>query len=103
VLRPIVHAALHVLVPGAVAGLFWRARWLRAWGVLVLTNLVDVDHLLADPLFDPNRCSIGTHPLHTWPAVALWAALAAWSPTRLVGAGLCIHMLLDAIDCGFMG
>jgi hypothetical protein len=92
-----------VLVPGAVAALFWRARWRRAWAVLVLTNLVDLDHLLADPLFDPNRCSIGTHPLHSTPALVAWALLAAWPPTRLVGVGLCIHMLLDGIDCAFMG
>jgi hypothetical protein len=71
--------------------------------VFVLTNLVDLDHLLADPLFDPNRCSIATHPLHSGPALALWALLAAWPRTRLVGVGLWIHMLLDGIDCAFMG
>lgn len=102
-LRPILHAALHVLVPGAVAGLFWRTRWQRAWLILALTHLVDLDHLLADPLFDSNRCSIGTHPLHSGAALVLWTVLAAWPPTRLVGVGLWIHMILDGIDCGFMG
>jgi hypothetical protein len=76
---------------------------LRAWVIMALTNLVDLDHLLADPLFDPNRCSVGFHPLHSLLAQFVWVGLAAWRPTRLVGVGLLIHMFLDAIDCTFMG
>ncbi|MDJ0865280.1 MAG: DUF6122 family protein [Myxococcota bacterium] len=101
-LRPIIHGLLHFAVPGAVAWLAWRDRWRRAWLIMVLTNLVDLDHLLADPLFDPNRCSIGFHPLHSWPAQVVWVALAIWPRTRIVGVGLLIHMLLDATDCAFM-
>jgi hypothetical protein len=37
--------------------------------------IVDVDHLLADPIYDPNRCSIGFYPLHTTPAIVIYAAL----------------------------
>jgi hypothetical protein len=92
-----------VAVPGAVARLAWREVWLRAWLIMAATNLVDLDHLLADPLFDPNRCSIGFHPLHSWPAQGVWVGLALWPRTRLIGVGLLIHMLLDAIDCTFMG
>jgi len=76
--------------------------WLRAWLIMVATNLVDLDHLLADPIFDPDRCSIGYHPLHSWPAQLVWVGLAVWRPSRLIGVGLLIHMLLDAIDCAFM-
>lgn len=101
-LRAVLHALLHLAVPGIVARLAWRKVWLRAWGVMVLTNLVDLDHLLADPLFDPNRCSIGFHPLHSWPAQVVWLGLALWPRTRWVGVGLLIHMALDAIDCTFM-
>jgi hypothetical protein len=85
-----------------VARLGWRDRWLLAWGVMVAVNLVDLDHLLADPLFDPNRCSIGFHPLHSWPAQPVWIALALWPKTRLLGVGGLIHMGLDALDCVFM-
>jgi len=102
-LRPILHGLLHVAVPGVVARLAWREIWLRAWLIMVLVNLVDLDHLLADPVFDPDRCSIGYHPLHAWPAQIAWIALAAWPRTRLIGVGLLIHMLLDALDCAFMG
>ncbi len=101
-LRPILHGLLHFGVPGLVARLGWRRTWLRAWLILALTNLVDLDHLVADPLFDPNRCSIGFHPLHSWPIQPLWVALAIWPKTRLIGVGLLIHMALDAIDCAFM-
>ena len=98
-LHSAIHLVLHVLVPGIVALAFFRSRWRRAWLVLVATMLVDADHLLADPVFDPNRCSIGFHPLHTAPAIAVYGALALAPPTRLVGVGLVIHMVLDAVDC----
>jgi hypothetical protein len=64
---------------------------------------VDLDHLLATPVFDPSRCSIGFHPLHTWPAMAVMLVLAALPRTRLVGIGLAIHMVLDGVDCLWMG
>lgn len=101
-LRALIHLLLHLLVPGAVARVFFRARWRQAWLVMVATMAVDLDHLLATPLYDPNRCSIGFHPLHTVPAIVLYVALAAWPRTRLVGVGLLIHMALDGIDCGLM-
>ena len=50
--------------------LFPKEIWLKAALVMVATIVIDVDHLLADPIFDPNRCSIGFHPLHT-----LWAGV----------------------------
>jgi hypothetical protein len=102
VLRPILHGLLHLAVPGVVARLAWREIWLRAWVVMVLANLVDLDHLLADPLFDPNRCSIGFHPLHSWPAQVVWLGLAIWPRSRIIGVGVLIHMALDASDCAFM-
>lgn len=93
------HLLLHLLVPGAVAWLAFRPRWRRAWLVMVATMIVDADHLLASPVFDPARCSIGFHPLHTAPAIALYALLSLWPRTRPAGVGLLIHMLLDALDC----
>ena len=93
------HLVLHVAVPGVVAGVFFRPRWRRAWAIMLATMLVDLDHLLADPIYDPARCSIGFHPLHTAPALAVYVLLFAWPKTRLVGLGLLIHMVLDALDC----
>ncbi len=37
--------------------------------------LVDIDHLLATPVYDPNRCSIGFHPLHGFYPIALYVLL----------------------------
>ena len=66
---------------------------------MVLTMLIDLDHLIADPIYDPNRCGIGFHPLHSYLAIAAYLVLAAIARTRLVGLGLVIHMALDGLDC----
>lgn len=63
------------------------------------TMLVDLDHLLADPIYDPNRCGIGFHPLHTYPAIVAYVLLLIPGATRLPALGLVIHMALDASDC----
>jgi Family of unknown function (DUF6122) len=102
VLRSVLHLILHGLVPGTVAWTFFRPRWRTAWLVMLATMLVDLDHFLARPVYDPDRCSIGFHPLHTTPAILLYAVLAAIPKTRLVGVGLLIHMALDLLDCGWM-
>ncbi len=97
--RIIFHLALHFIVPGIVARYKFGEQWKRAWLIMVATMVVDLDHLLADPVFDPNRCGIGFHPLHSYAAIGLYAALAFLPGTRLVGIGLLIHMVLDGIDC----
>jgi hypothetical protein len=93
------HLILHVLLPGAVAYAAFRTRWLRAWAVMVATMLVDLDHVLADPIYDPGRCSIGFHPLHSFAAIAAYVVAAIAPATRLVGVGLVLHMALDQLDC----
>jgi len=93
------HIVFHAVLPALVALLFYRKRWKHAWIVMFATMLVDLDHLLADPIYDPNRCSIGFHPLHTLPAIGAYLLLSIPSATRLVGLGLVIHMAWDAFDC----
>jgi len=101
-MRPVVHLLLHFIAPAAVARLGWGDRWKSAWLVMMATMIVDLDHLLADPIYDPDRCSIGFHPLHTAPAVLIYVVLTAMPKTRLVGVGLLIHMALDLTDCVWM-
>ncbi|VAW25911.1 hypothetical protein MNBD_BACTEROID04-1818, partial [hydrothermal vent metagenome] len=48
---------MHFLLPGAIAYLFFRKNWKKVWVIFILTMLIDVDHLLATPIFDSNRCS----------------------------------------------
>ncbi len=66
---------------------------------MMTTMLVDIDHLLATPIYDPQRCSIGFHPLHSLPAILAYLALISPKKTRLIGLGLIIHMILDSSDC----
>ena len=111
-----IHIALHFIVPLLIALGLYRSRWRNAALIMIATLIVDADHLLAVPIYDPNRCSIGFHPLHTIPAIATYVALFAvplmvgkraedpgMHPTarvlHLVGLGLLIHMTLDWIDC----
>lgn len=101
-IRAIIHLVLHAVVPAAAAATWYRQTFIRAWLVMMATMLVDLDHLLATPVYDPGRCSIGFHPLHQYPAILLYGVLFAWPKTRLIGAGLLIHMLLDGVDCAWM-
>ena len=73
-----------------------------AVALLLLGWVIDLDHLLADPIYAPDRCSIGFHPLHTAPAMLAYAGLAAWPRTRWFGVGLVLHVLLDGLDCVLM-
>lgn len=98
----VLHLILHIAVPLAAALLFYRPAWPRAWLIMVGTMIVDVDHLLATPLYDPDRCSIGFHPLHTWPAILVYALLLLPARSRLIAIGLLIHMGLDQTDCWWM-
>lgn len=100
--RALIHLALHALVPLAIALAFHRPRWKRAWLWMLAGWLIDIDHLLADPVYAPDRCSIGFHPLHTAPAAAAYVLLLLPSKTRLLAIGLLVHLGLDALDCAWM-
>ena len=93
------HLSLHLIVPLVVVGLFFKKDWKIAYFIMLSTMLVDLDHLLANPIYDPNRCSIGFHPLHQPWFIAFYFILSFYPKTRFIGVGLIIHMVLDAIDC----
>ena len=97
--RIILHVMLHFFVPFAVSKIVWREKWIDPFLIMVLTIVVDLDHLLADPIFDPSRCSIGTHPLHSWPAIGVYLTCLLSPHLRIAAFGLLIHMALDATDC----
>lgn len=79
--------------------MFFRKQWKTAYLVMIATMLVDIDHLLANPIYDGGRCSIGFHPLHEFIPIGVYCLLCFFPKTRLVGIGLVIHMALDSIDC----
>jgi len=97
--REILHYGIHFLVPVVVGVLFYPRHRLKAVFILLSGIVIDLDHLLADPVFDPNRCSIGFHPLHTYWAIAFYTILFIPRATRIFGLALLIHILADAVDC----
>ena len=99
VIQPILHYSLHFLFPFLIAWIFYREKWLKAGLIMVSTMLVDLDHLLANPIFDPNRCSINFHYLHTYWAIGFYAILLFFPKTRIVAIGMLFHMLTDFQDC----
>ena len=61
--------------------------------------LVDIDHLLAVPIYDATRCGIGFHILHGFTPIAIYLVFCFIPKYRIIGIGLIIHMALDSLDC----
>jgi len=98
----IFHITLHFAVPAVIAWIFYRHSFKKSWLIMAAAIIVDLDHLLADPVFDPSRCSIGFHPLHSAAAIGLYALMAIIPESKIIrftGLGLIIHMILDGTDC----
>lgn len=101
IIQTIIHYSMHFLVPGIIAYVFFRDKWKKAWLIMILTMLVDLDHLLADPIFDSNRASIGFHLLHSYYAIAVYFVLFFFKKTRIIAVGLLFHMFTDWQDYYF--
>lgn len=102
-MQPFIHYFLHFGFPFFIAFFFFKKEWQKIYLILIATMLVDVDHLLATPIFQANRCSIGFHYLHTYYAIAIYFILLFFrKPFKIIGIGLLFHMLTDLIDCLFM-
>jgi hypothetical protein len=95
----IIHYGLHFAAPAAIACFFFRRKWKIVYVIFLLSMFVDLDHLLATPIFDKNRCSINFHPLHSYIAMAIYSIGLYFSKTRILCIALLFHMLTDAIDC----
>lgn len=99
-MQSFIHYFLHLGLPLLVALVFFRQKWRLAYGIFLATMLVDLDHLLAEPIFKSNRCSIHYHPLHTYWAMIVYAAMLFFRwPYRIIGLGLLLHMATDFLDC----
>lgn len=101
-IQPIVHYGIHFLVPLGIALIFFKNSWQKAFFIMIATMLIDLDHLLASPIFDANRCSINFHPLHSYYAIGVYIVLTFFKKTRVLGIGFCIHIFADWCDCLFM-
>lgn len=99
-MQALTHYSLHFIFPLAIAWIFYRSDWKRAYLLFLLTMLVDLDHLAASPVFDSHRCSIQFHFLHTYYAMVLYGVLLFFRrPFHYLGLGLMMHMATDLIDC----
>ncbi|NRR90559.1 hypothetical protein HSX10_03170 [Winogradskyella undariae] len=101
-LQSTIHYGIHFGLPLVIAILFYKSYWLKAYGIMLLGMLIDLDHLLANPIFDPRRCSINFHPLHSYYAIVFYIILLIPKKTRLIGLGLVIHIIADIADCSLM-
>lgn len=102
-MQALIHYFLHFGAPLIIAFVFFRNDWEKVYLILLATMLVDLDHLLADPIFMADRCSINFHPLHTYYAMGIYTMmLFLKKPFNVIGLGLLFHMLTDCIDCLMM-
>lgn len=105
-LKLLAHYGLHLVAPYFLAALWPQRSRLRVYLLLLATMMIDLDHLLVRPIFDPERCSVGFHLLHSWPFVLLYALLCVLPYERLgwpwclrvLGVGLCLHIFTDWQD-----
>ena len=102
VIQKVIHYFLHFIFPLGIAFVFYRERWERTYLILLVTMVIDFDHLLAVPVYNPCRCSIGFHPLHSYIAIVLYALLFLFPKFRIISIGLLMHMATDYIDCIFI-
>lgn len=67
---------------------------------LLLSSLIDLDHLFSVPIYEASRCSINNHALHyalVFPAYVL----GLFTRYRYFFAGIILHLLIDYLTCGF--
>ncbi|WP_024768669.1 DUF6122 family protein [Aquimarina macrocephali] len=101
-IRPILHYGFHFIVPLFIAVLFFPKQWKKVYFLFIAAMLIDIDHVLADQIFDPNRCSIGFHPLHSYYAITAYGIMLFFPKTRIIGLALLWHILTDQLDCWMM-
>lgn len=99
-LREIFHYFLHFVFPLLIAKFFFKENWQKAYLLMLATMIVDVDHIFANPVFDPNRSSVGFHILHRYPMVLLYflGTVFLKGNYRIIAVGLLFHMITDFQD-----
>ncbi len=99
IVRGGIHYGLHFIFPIILAYSCFKFQWKKVSFLLLLTMLVDLDHLVANPIFDSNRCSVGFHFLHSYIAIGVYVLLLLFPKIRVIAIGLLLHMLTDYLDC----
>jgi len=95
-----IHYFLHLGFPLIIAYAFFRENWKNVYLILLLTMIIDVDHVFSEPIFQANRCSINYHMFHThYAAVGYVVLLFLRKPFNIIGLGLVLHLATDFVDC----
>jgi len=104
IIRFLIHYSFHFLAPILIAKKVFPTLWNKAYWLMLSTMLIDLDHLLANPVFDANRCSIGYHPLHSIYAIVFFTLMLYYKHwiTRSISIGYLWHIITDSIDCSFI-
>lgn len=97
----LLHYFMHLIFPFILSRILFPGSWKKAGLVMLLTMVIDLDHLFADPVYDPGRCSIQYHPLHTFQAAGIYLAGLFYYKTRWIALGLILHVSVDFADCLF--
>lgn len=99
----IIHLLAGVLLALILALTFKKLRSKKEFKRMVLwfslANLIDFDHLLANPIYNPLRCGINFHPLHSWFIFLLYIAGFFHKKTRYLSIGILLHLMIDGLDC----
>lgn len=98
-LKFVIHYGLHFGLPLAIALIFFKKNWLKAYVIMLSAFIIDLDHVLANPIFDSERCSINFHPLHSYYAIVVYMLLLIPKQTRIFAIGLLAHIISDGVDC----
>ena len=98
-LKFIVHYGFHFLLPIVISICFYKNKLKQVYLLFIGTMLIDLDHLLASPIFDANRCSINFHHLHTYYFIGAYTIMLIPKKIRILGIALLLHMFTDYLDC----
>lgn len=79
-MQAVVHYFLHLVFPVFIALLFYKHRWQRVYLMMLATIAIDLDHLLASPIFDACRCSIAIRCMAMLPYFAIACCYASVAP-----------------------
>lgn len=101
-LRFLLHYGTHFIFPVLIGLIFFKNNQKRVILILLAGILIDIDHVFATPIFDPHRCSINFHPLHSYWAIGIYAMGLLFKRSRIIAIGLLIHVLADLVDCSLI-
>ncbi len=65
---------------------------------ILLSNLIDIDHIFSSPIYEAGRCSINNHFLHQIYLSPLYL-LGLLTKYRYFFMGIILHLIIDYLAC----